>query len=106
LEPGVERSEGIFEEGGKKEYVKYDGTDQKYPHESSDNSREIAEVVNAIKNILDKKGLSAKKLLADDKSRKIEEYGEIARALGIRGYRNQDDVYGFIDFIVRNLANK
>lgn len=104
LESEVERWEGIFEEGGKKEYIKYDSTDQKYPHGSGDASGVLSEIMNSVKNALNEKGSSPQKVLDFDRTQAVEEYNEIARAIGIRAYQNQADVCGFIDFIVRKLA--
>jgi hypothetical protein len=106
LESGVERWEGIFEEGGKKEYIKYDGTSERYPHKAGDASQNLAEIVSSVKDALDKKGLSPQKLLDNDRPRMVEEYDEIARVIGVKGYRSQEDVYGFIDFIVKKLADR
>jgi hypothetical protein len=104
LESEVETSDGIFELGGKREYVKYDKTDIKYPHESSDESKVLAELVNSLKHELDKKGLTAAGLLAKDQNTRIKEYKDIAQDIGIRGRELQNDVYGFIELIMRRLA--
>jgi len=106
LDSAVERWEGTFEAGGKKEYVKYDKTDPQSPHESGEATDKFNEMMDSVKKELDKIGLSAKSLLAADETRRTEEYQRVAKALGIRGYDRQGDVYGFIDFVVRRLAKK
>ena len=104
VESEVEISEGIFESGGKREYIKYNKTDTRYPHEPSDESKILNELVNSMKLELDKKGLTAAELLVKDQSTRIEEYKEIAQVMGIRGKELQSDVYGFIELLVRRLT--
>jgi len=103
LESVVEKWEGIFEEGGKKEFYKYDSTEPKYPHQV-DNAFDIGETMNLVKKELDAKGTNAKKLLEIDPAKKAEEYNEIARAMGLRAFRSQGDIYNFLDFIIKSLA--
>ena len=104
LESEVERWEGIFEAGGKKEYVKYDKTDSRYPQEFSEAPAALDKLMDSLKGELDSRGLSPQKLLAMDESRRIAEYKEVARGTGIRGSERQEDVYGFIELMVRRLA--
>lgn len=104
LKSEVETWEGVFEAGGKKEYVKYDKTDEKYPQESREGATRLAGLMNSLELQLNEKGLSAEELLARDRSTKIEEYAEIASRMGIRGKEMQQDVYGFIELMVTRLA--
>ncbi|MBA7617661.1 hypothetical protein ES703_24977 [subsurface metagenome] len=104
LESEVERWEGIFEAGGKKEYVKYDKTDSQYPQGFSEAPEALDKLMDSLKGELDSRGLSPQKLLAMDESRRIAEYKEVARGAGIRGSERQEDVYGFIELMVRRLA--
>lgn len=104
LESEVETWEGVFEAGGKKEYVKYDKTDEKYPQESREGATRLAGLMNSLELQLNEKGLSAEELLARDRTTKIKEYAEIALRMGIRGKEMQQDVYGFIELVVTRLA--
>lgn len=104
LDLEMEINEGIFESGGKREYIKYNKTDTKYPHEPSDDRKVLNELLNSLKCEIDKKGLTAKELLAKEQSARIKEYKEIAHTMGIRGRELQSDVYGFIELMVRKLA--
>jgi hypothetical protein len=100
----VERWEGIFDGGGKLEYVKYDKTEDQFPGEMSDAPESLDETMDSIKDELDKRGLSPQEVLGMDQSRRIEEYKEIAQGTGIRGHQRQADVYGFIELLVRRLG--
>jgi hypothetical protein len=104
LESEVETREGVFEAGGKKEYVKYDKTDEKYPQESREGAARLAGLMNSLESQLNEKGLSAEEMLARDRSTKTKEYAEIALRMGIRGKEMQQDVYGFIELMVTRLA--
>jgi hypothetical protein len=104
LESEVETWEGIFEAGGKKEYIKYDKTDPRYPQGFREGAPILAGLMNSLKLQLDEKGLGAEELLAKEQSTKIKEYEEIAFKMGIRGKEMQQDVYGFIELMVTRLA--
>lgn len=99
----VERWEGIFEDGGKREYVKYDRTSDTYPQESSEGSETIDGMVGLLKDQLKGKGLTAGELLAKEEPLRIAEYREIAGLLGLRGGRKQEDVYGLVEMLLRKL---
>jgi hypothetical protein len=102
LGSGVERWEGIFEDGGKKELVKYDKTSDSYPHESSTQSETLAELLDGLRTELDKKGLSSQALLSMEEPLRVAQYRELAENLGLRGGRRQQDVYGLIETLLRN----
>lgn len=104
LESEIERWEGVFEAGGKREYVKYDKTDSQYPQEFNESSGVLDKLMDSLKSELDSRCLSPQKLLAMDESRRIAEYKEMVRGIGIRGSERQEDVYGFIEFMVRRLV--
>ena len=97
----VERWEGIFEDGGKKEFVKYDKTGDAYPQDSSDHSGTLSEMLDHLRAELDKKGLSPRTLLSMEEPARIAEYKELAGVLGVRGGRKQEDVYGLIEMLLR-----
>lgn len=104
LDTEVERWEGTFEAGGKKEYVKYDKTDSKYPQEFSEAPESLAGIVKAAKRVLKERGATPQELLAADETQRVKEYAEVAKKLGVRGMRRQEDVYGFVEFVVKKLA--
>jgi len=104
LKSEVEAWEGVFEAGGKKEYVKYDKTDEKYPQECREGATRLAGLMNSLELQLNEKNLSAEELLARDRNTKVKEYAEIALRMGIRGKEMQQDVYGFIELMVTRLA--
>jgi len=101
LGPEVERWEGIFEAGGKKEFVKYDKTSDAYPHESSGDPEALAGVVDALGDELKKKGLTPRALLSMQEPLRVAAYRELASAAGIRGGCKQQDVYGFIEMLLK-----
>ena len=102
----VERYEGTFEAGGKREYIKYDRVDEKNPHEMSEGDDNLTETLSALGEELEKKGVSTHDLLQMDQSRRIDAYKEIAEGMGIRGHQKQADVYGFIELLVRKLGKE
>lgn len=104
LDTSVERWEGIFEAGGKREYVKFDKTDAKYPHETNDGGEALAPILEALRRELDGKGLDAKGLLAMKEPERVAEYKALASGAGIRGSYRQEDVYGFIESMITRLA--
>lgn len=103
LKDETERWEGIFEAGGKIEYMKYDKTDPRFQGLSGEPER-ITRLQDSLKNELAKKQLVPATLLAFEETRRIQEYADIAKAMGIRGKEKQEDVYGFVEFLVKQLA--
>ena len=97
----VERWEGIFEAGGKLEFVKYDKTSDAYPHESNEDPEALAGVVDRLLSGLEKKGLAPSALLSMPEPLKLAEYKGLADEAGILGARKQEDVYGFIEMLLR-----
>ncbi len=104
LESELEKWEGTFEAGGKKEYMKYDRTSSQSPNTSMDGSDFLSDLLDGMRKKITDKGLYPKELLAMDQSQRIERYKEIAKQMGLRGMERQEDVYGFIELIVRKLA--
>lgn len=105
LESDLERWEGIFDAGGKLEYVKYDKTEDQSPGEMSDAPENLDEIMDDLKDELEKMGFSSQELLGMDQSKRIEAYKRIAQGIGIRGHVRQADVYGFVELLVRRLDN-
>jgi hypothetical protein len=99
----VERWEGVFESGGKIEYVKYDETDPQRQHGASQNAETEARLRDMFKRELTGRGLDPAKLLEMPENQRIDAYRQIARAVGIRGKERQEDVYGFIELMIRAL---
>jgi hypothetical protein len=92
-------------EGDKIEHVEYDRAEGHF-HPQPDERAEVwlAEFMETIRNELNRKGLSAKRLLDEDPSNRIKEYRELAKALGLRAMERQEDVYGFIHLMVLNAV--
>jgi len=101
----TEKWEGIFETGGKREYVKYDKTDRGRHDGEGARPENAVPFVAAIKNELTRLVMNADQLLAQEESKRIEVYGQIAKAVGLRGGERQADVYGLIEHLVRRLAS-
>lgn len=101
----VERWEGTFDAGGKLEYVKWDKTAPgKFPSDVKESPEVLDATMDLLKDELDKMGIGARELLGMEESRRIEAYSEICKALGLRGYQKQTDVYGFVELLVRRAA--
>ena len=104
LDRSVERWEGIFEAGGKREHVKFDKTGDKYPHEVDTAEESLAPMLDALKGQLDKAGLVPAGLLAMDESERVAAYKVLASGAGIRGFARQEDVYGFVEAMITRLG--
>jgi hypothetical protein len=106
LDSQIERWEGIFEAGGKREYLKYDATDSRYPQEVREAPEELDRLLNSVKKELAGKGLKLQELLEMEQNTRIEVYKEVAYGVGIRGKERQEDVYGFMELMVKSaIAN-
>jgi hypothetical protein len=97
----VERWEGIFEAGGKLESVRYDKTSDAYPHESNEGPAALAGTIDRLLEGLASKGLAPSDLLSMPESLRLAEYKELATEAGIRGALKQEDVYGFVEMLLR-----
>jgi hypothetical protein len=104
LEESVERWEGIFEAGGKREHVKFDKTSDKYPHEMATGVDALDPVLLALKDELEKAGLRPAALLALDEPERVAAYKGLASGAGIRGCSRQEDVYGFVEAMINRLG--
>jgi hypothetical protein len=105
LSSEVERWEGIFESGGKFEYVKYDKVDPHSSHEAGESPETLAKFRDALKRELVECGRDPGTLLASAEAHRIDAYRQIARAMGIRGKEKQEDVYGFIELLLTSVAD-
>jgi hypothetical protein len=79
------------------EFVKYDKTSDAYPHETSRDPAAVAGTVARLLDGLKKRGLARSALLSMPEPLRLAEYKELADEAGIRGAREQEDVYGFIE---------
>ena len=104
LDKSVERWEGIFEAGGKREHVRFDKTSDKYPHEAGDDGNALEPVLDALRRELDTRGVDPRTLLAMDESERVSEYKTLASGANIRGSYRQEDVYGFVESMITRLA--
>ncbi len=104
LDTAVERWEGIFEAGGKREYVKFDKNSDKYPHEVAGSKEALEAILASLKAALAQKNLDAAGVLAMDESTRVTEYKVLASLANIRGSRRQEDVYGFIESMMTRIA--
>lgn len=106
LDTSIERWEGIFEAGGKREHVKFDKTSDKYPHEAECSGRALTPVLEALKRGLEEKGLDPGALLAMDEPERVTAYKALASGANIRGTYRQEDVYGFMESMITRLAGE
>jgi len=88
-------------EGGKIEHILYDRKDPS-PCERAEGW--VAEIKEQLKAEIEKKGFSPEQLLSLDDHQKLQAYFDLAKALGIRGMERQEDVYGFIQLMAKNLS--
>jgi hypothetical protein len=104
LSSEVKRWEGIFEAGGKIEYVKYDKTDSRYQQALRETGESVTKLWDALSRELTERSFDPAKLIAAEEKARIDAYGQIAKGMGIRGKEKQEDVYGFINLLIRKLA--
>lgn len=102
LSSDIESWEGIFEAGGKIEFTKYDKTFPYSDQAQNDPENSVTRLLDALNRELAEVGLDPALLIASDERVRIEAYRQIATKMGIRGKVKQEDVYGFIDFLIRN----
>jgi hypothetical protein len=104
LDGSVERWEGIFEAGGKREHVKFDKTSDKYPQEVRSDSGALEPILEGLRRELQSEGLDPGELLSLGEPERVARYKALATGAGIRGSYRQEDVYGFIESMVTRLA--
>jgi hypothetical protein len=103
LEIEVERWEGIFEAGGKKEFVKYDKTSAACPHAPREKGDALNGVLDSFRSELAKSGRTPQTVLAMEEPLRVAEYKELAAAAGLRGFERQEDVYGFVESLLKKM---
>jgi hypothetical protein len=90
-------------EGGKIEHVLYDKKDPGRGEQDGKGADAwVAELADALNGELKKKGLTAEKLLSSSEAEKAQVYQELSKTLGIRGMEKQEDVQGFLQFMIEN----
>ena len=104
LEAELERWEGTFEAGGKIEYVKYDKANPRAPQELREAPDELSSLLYDVKKALDDKGLLPEAFKTMDPNGRTDAYREVARSLGFRAMKRQEDVYGLIEFLVGRMS--
>jgi len=106
LDASVDRWEGIFEAGGKREYVKFDKTSERYPQQSSDGREAVGSILAALRAELEVRGHDAKSLLAMEEAERVVEYKALASGANLRGSLRQEDVYGFVESMLTRIAGE
>lgn len=104
LEESMERWEGIFDSGGKREYVKFDQTSDEYPHEVENDPARLEPVLEALRAELQKTGLQPAAVLTMTEDERVGVYKSLATAAGVRGCKRQEDVYGFLEAMMARLG--
>lgn len=95
-----------IKEGGKIEHVLYDKKDSgRGEQEGKGADSWVAELTDSLKAELKKKGLTPEKLFSLDEAEKARAYQELSKALGIRGMEKQEDVQGFLQFMMENRVD-
>jgi hypothetical protein len=92
-----------IKEGGKIEHILYDRKDSgRGEQEGKGAEAWVAELANSLKTELKKKGLAPEKLSLLDEAEKARAYQELSKTLGIRGMEKQEDVQGFLQFMIES----
>ena len=99
------KESATVKEGGKIEHIFYDKKKPNFKMEdSAAASARYAALLDALRGLLEKKGLSVSGLLAMGEGDRVPLYKELAQALGLRGTERQQDVYGFLTVALEKLG--
>ena len=91
-------------EGGKIEHILYDKKKPNFKMEdASAASRRFAAVLGSLNEELQKKGLRGSAVVAMSGEERRQLYSDLAHALGLRGNRQQQDVYEFLQLALEKL---
>ena len=91
-------------EGGKTEQFFYDSKELDSECEKAGDTDELlAEMLKSLQSELTERQLTSEKLLSADEPEKAAIYKEIAKVLGIRGMKEIEDVYGFVETMLLNI---
>ncbi len=100
LEPKIKK-----EEGDKIEHVEFDKAERHFQSEQDQGAETwYGELVNSLKAELEKRGLTAEKILTREPAQRINEYKELAKRLTIRAMGKQEDVYGLMQLMMEKLV--
>ena len=105
LESEIEGYEGIFDAGGKKEFKKFDKANPFFKNELNESADALNDIKNAVAEALKKMGVRPDELLNTDRVSRLQGYKDIARMATLNGFKDQSDVYGFIELILKNLVS-
>lgn len=100
----LERFEGTFDAGGKREYVKFDGTNPRAPQHQGQGSEVLAAMIDSVKTELDRMGTTLQAIRGTDESQRVQAYRDVAAGLGLMGHERQEDVYGLIEMLMEMAA--
>lgn len=96
----LERYEGTFEAGGKKEFVKFDRTNDRAPRKCEDGSEALSAMVKAVQQRLMEMGREPESISLEPVERRLKTYAELADVLGLVGHARQADVYNFVEMLL------
>jgi hypothetical protein len=100
LEPKIKK-----EEGDKIEHVEFDKAERHFQSDPDQRAESwYEELANSLRAELEKRGLTAERILTREPTERISEYRELARALNIRATGKQQDVYGLMQFMMEKLV--
>lgn len=105
LETEIERYEGIFEDGGKKEYKKFERGEPFFTNQIDESGDNLDDIKNAVSETLKKLNILPDELINMDTDLRMVKYKDIARVANIYGFKSEGDVYGFIELILKNLMD-
>ncbi len=93
------------EEGDKIEHVEFDRAERHFESRAKETGEDsVQEIIHLLEAEMTKKDLSPKKLQNLEPGRKVAEYKELAKAMGMRAMEKQEDLYGFLQLMVGKLA--
>jgi len=96
-----------IKQGETTEHMLYDS---KNPEFTTDNSRQaeefLKEMANSANQELEKKGFTIGKVLSMSPDGKNSVYLQIAGSLGIRAMNAGDDIYGFIELLLKKIQDR
>ncbi len=104
LDGALERFEGTFAAGGKREYVKFDGTSPRSPQHQGQGSEVLAAMIDSVRTEVDRMGTTLQAIRGTDDSGRVRAYRDVAAGLGLMGHERQEDVYGLIEMLMEMAA--
>jgi hypothetical protein len=93
-------------QGGTTEHFFYDKKNSEFSLEDSKKADSwLSELTDSVHKELEKNGLTCKNLLSVDLDKRHASYGKIAKALGIRAMKTQEDLFDFIELLLEGKKN-